>query len=203
MAGQVLKSWATPSAGRRTRAPAERHEPVARSAVERRPARPAGGPSRPVAEAVAHQVGADEDRVARPERRRLLFEPLLDLAGLDDDHLLLTWIPVEVMRLCGLERHVEHDELLRSSASRRAPPADHAPAEILVADRRLPDERTHAFPFPVATALKRRSVIAVSVGSRLSRTRRRNPRRRQSARGCMRRRPARRSARRGRDEDSC
>ena len=32
----------------------------------------------PVVERGVHQVGADEDRVARPERRRLLFEPLLD-----------------------------------------------------------------------------------------------------------------------------
>src|SRR5262245_61170175 len=60
-------------------------EPVADLAVERRTENDVQVRRLvPVVERGVHHVGVDKDRVAWPERRRLLFEPLLDLARLDD-----------------------------------------------------------------------------------------------------------------------
>src|SRR4051794_17110327 len=167
--GTIAWTSAAGAKGRPRRLRRDVHEPVPDLAVDRRTEndvqlrRLVG-----VVERGVHLIGVDEDRVAWPERRRLPVEPLLDLTGPDDDHLLLTGMPVEVVRLSGLERHVHHDELLRAGTTGRAAPADHAPVEVLAADLGLPDERAHHVPFPVAIALKRRmfSVIAVSVGSR-------------------------------------
>ena len=56
----------------------------------------------------------EEDRVAGAERRRVLLDVLRDRALLDDDHLLLAGMAVEVVALAGLERHVHDHEVLRA-----------------------------------------------------------------------------------------
>src|SRR4029079_19532090 len=73
------------------------------------------------------------DRVAGAERGRLALDELRDLALLDDDHLLLPRMAVEVVPAARLERHVHHDEVLRPGLGDEAP-ADRAPGELLLPD---------------------------------------------------------------------
>src|SRR2546430_9743544 len=111
----------------------------------------------------------EEHRVARPQRRRLPLDELGHLPLLHDDHLLLARMPVEVVPLSGLERHV-HDHQLRRALVGREAPADHAPVEALLPDVGLLHERAahRGSPWSTGMALKRRmfSVIATSVGRR-------------------------------------
>ena len=63
-------------------------------------------------------AGGDEDRVAGAEEALLAVEPLLDLAGDDDDHLLLVGVLVEVVALAGVERDVDDGEVLGAGGGR-------------------------------------------------------------------------------------
>ncbi len=73
----------------------------------------------------------------------LLADPLLDLAGLDDDHLVLFRVLVEVVPEAGLERDVHHDERLAAGVRRPRAPADVAPVEVVDRDLGLFDEGAH------------------------------------------------------------
>src|SRR5437588_11139950 len=118
------------------------------------------------------EVLLDEHRVIRAERGRLLLEVLRDRSSLDDDHLLLAWVSVEVVAAARLQRHIHHHQLLCARLGIRAP-ADVAPIKLLVLDVGLLDELAHVSSPSVvvsqtAILLKRRmfSVIAASVGRR-------------------------------------
>ena len=63
-----------------------------------------------VVERRVHDVGVDVDGVARAEHLFLALDPLLDLPGLDDDHLLLVDVLVERVAATGAELHVEHGD---------------------------------------------------------------------------------------------
>src|SRR5262249_36823237 len=106
-----------------------------------------------------------------PQRRRIFLDELRDAALPDDDHLLLSVVPVERMPLARLERHVHHDEAPGARVAGPAPPADRPPVELLLLDVALLDELAHRDSFRgdlTGIDLKRRmfSVMATSVGRR-------------------------------------
>ena len=97
-----------------------------------------------VVERRVHDALLEEDRVARAERGRVALDVLRDLALLDDDHLLLARMLVEIVSLAGLERDV-HDHEVTRALVRREPPADRAPVEAFLPHVGLLDEAAHRF----------------------------------------------------------
>ena len=87
-----------------------------------------------------HDTGGDEDRVAGAEEALLAVEPLLDLAGDDDDHLLLVGVLVEVVALAGVEGDVDDGEVLGAGGGRVGEPAELAPVEDFRGDVGADDE---------------------------------------------------------------
>src|SRR5207244_4486276 len=95
-----------------------------------------------------HDALLEEDRVTGAERRRVSLDVLRDLALLDDDHLLLPRMLMEVMALARLERDVHDHEVARPLVGRE-PPADRAPVEALLPHVRLLDEAAHRVSPPL------------------------------------------------------
>ena len=112
------------------------------------------GPGAPPGEAPARRRARTRHARRRRRCRRsrpvelvlLLLDPLLDPARLDDDHLLLTWVLVEVVSAARTDRHVENGNLLRAGNGRRAPPADLAPVELVDRDVAREDKSAHLIP---------------------------------------------------------
>ncbi len=98
-----------------------------------------------------------------------LIQAMHDAAGLDDDHLVLVGVPVEVVVLPRREVDVHHDERVGAGRRRRGPHPGAAPVELRHVDVALQHElAAHRLSSRVGIALKRFmfSVIAVSVGRR-------------------------------------
>ena len=58
-----------------------------------------------------HHIGRNERGVAGAENALLAIDPLLDLAGDDEDHLFLVGVLMEIVALAGSEADIDDGEL--------------------------------------------------------------------------------------------